>query len=320
MVQNTPVSRYQITHKTHYQYSDSVAICQNQVMMSPRKLPRVRCHATQVDIRPIPGLSHWHVDYFGNPVHTFSIEAAHRELTVTVVSDVEVAETAFPAANQTRAWEAVRDGVVEAADDHWFSVCEFRYASDLVQCGRPFADYAAESFRPGRPILEAGVDLTKRVNRDFKYDVTATRVDTDAKQAFGLRAGVCQDFAHIQIACLRSIGLPARYVSGYLRTISPAGKPRLVGADQSHAWLSLYAGPELGWVDLDPTNACLVSTDHVPISVGRDYRDVAPMRGVVLGGGGNTKLTVSVDVVPIKPELNSAAGKRDEASAARSAQ
>jgi transglutaminase-like putative cysteine protease len=234
---------------------------------------------------------------------------------VTVTSDVEVTATALPAAEQTRPWETVRDEIVNAADDNWFDVCEFRYRSDMVQCGESFADYAVESFRPGRPILEAGLDLTKRVHKDFKYDVSATRVDTTAEQAFGFRAGVCQDFAHIQIACLRSIGLPTRYVSGYLRTISPPGKPRLVGADQSHAWVSLYAGPELGWIDLDPTNACIVTTDHVPISVGRDYRDVAPMRGVVLGGGGNSTLSVSVDVVPLEPEVDTVAKERDDAKA-----
>jgi len=297
----TTSSRYRITHKTHYRYTDPVAICQNQVMMIPRELPRVRCRETKVQILPPPGLSSSHVDYYGNPVHTFSIEAAHRELTVVVSSDVEVTATAFPPADQSERWESVRDSIAEGTNPDWFSLYEFRFASSMVSTGSKFAEYAGESFYPNRPILEAGLDLTKRIHRDFKYDVTATRVDTTADQAFGLRAGVCQDFAQIEIACLRSIGLAARYVSGYLRTVPPPGKPRLVGADQSHAWASLYAGQRIGWVDLDPTNACLVATDHVPISVGRDYGDVAPMRGVVLGGG-STSLSVSVDVVPIVAE------------------
>jgi transglutaminase-like putative cysteine protease len=291
-------SRYRITHKTHYRYTDPVAICQNQVMMIPRELPRVRCRSTHVHIQPPPGLSSSHVDYYGNPVHTFSIESAHRELTVLVSSDVEVTATAFPPADQTEPWESVRDALQNGSNPDWYSVCEFRYPSRLINTGERYAAYAAASFSPGRPILEAGLDLTKRIHRDFKYDVTATRVDTTSDQAFDLRAGVCQDFSQIEIACLRSIGLAARYVSGYLRTVAPPGKPRLVGADQSHAWVSLYGGYRLGWVDLDPTNACLVATDHVPISVGRDYGDVAPMRGVVLGGG-STSLAVSVDVVPI---------------------
>ena len=291
-------NRVTITHRTRYRYSDPVAICQNQVMMVPRNLPRVCCHDTLMTITPKPTLSHSHIDYYGNLIHTFSIESAHRELSVVVTSDVEVTATAFPPADKTLRWEVVRDSLASGGDENWFETAEFRFASPMVAVGQSFANYALQSFLASRPILEAALDLTKRIHRDFKYDTTATTVETSAERAFGLRAGVCQDFAHIQIACLRSIGLPARYVSGYLRTLPPPGKPRLVGADNSHAWLSLYAGHALGWIDFDPTNACLVGTDHVPICVGRDYRDVAPMRGVVLGGG-HTDLRVSVDVEPV---------------------
>jgi len=296
-------NRFAITHRTHYRYSDPVAICQNQVMMVPRDLPRVSCHDTMMEISPKPTLSHSHIDYYGNIVHTFSIEAAHRELSVVVTSDVEVTATSFPPADKTARWEVVCEAISAGVDQHWFEASEFRFASAMIAIGQTFGSYAAQSFVPSCPILEAALDLTKRINRDFKYDTAATNVDTSAERAFGIRAGVCQDFAHIQIACLRSIGLPARYVSGYLRTLPPPGKPRLVGADNSHAWLSLYAGDVLGWIDFDPTNACLVGTDHVPICVGRDYRDVAPMRGVVLGGG-NTDLRVSVDVEPIPLNSN----------------
>lgn len=291
-------NRFAITHRTRYKYSDPVAICQNQIMMVPRDLPRVRCHDTVMDITPEPSLSHSHCDYYGNLVHTFSIESAHKELSVVVTSDVEVTATSFPPADKTRAWEMVRDAIAAGADRNWFEASEFHFYSPMVNLGRTFGDYALQSFVPARPILEAALDLTKRIQRDFKYDTTATHVDTHADRSFGLRAGVCQDFAHVQIACLRSIGLPARYVSGYLRTLPPPGKPRLVGADNSHAWLSMYGGDALGWIDFDPTNACMVNTDHIPICVGRDYRDVAPMRGVVLGGG-NTDLRVSVDVEPV---------------------
>ncbi|MGV3486894.1 MAG: transglutaminase family protein [Planctomycetaceae bacterium] len=295
---NPTSNRFVITHRTRYQYSDPVAMCQNQIMMIPRDLPRVRCHDSALNIMPKPTLSHSHTDYYGNLIHTFSIESAHRELSVVATSDVEVTATSFPPADKTTAWERVRDAIASGTDSHWFHASEFRFPSPLVSIAPSFACYAIESFAEQRPILEAALDLTKRLHRDFKYDTTATRVDTPADRAFGLRAGVCQDFAHIQIACLRSIGLPARYVSGYLRTLPPPGKQRLVGADNSHAWLSLYAGEKLGWIDFDPTNACLVATDHIPICVGRDYRDVAPMRGVVLGGG-STDLRVSVDVEPI---------------------
>jgi transglutaminase-like putative cysteine protease len=292
------VKRFAITHRTRYRYSDPVAICQNQVMMVPRDLPRVCCHDTVMNIKPNPTLSHSHFDYYGNLVHTFTIELAHKELSVEVTSDVEVTPTSFPPADKTTRWEVVRDAIASGADQHWFEASEFRFPSPMVTQGNPFASYALASFVPTRPIVEATLDLTKRIHRDFKYDTTATHVDTTAENAFGLKAGVCQDFAHIEIACLRSIGLPARYVSGYLRTLPPPGKPRLIGADNSHAWMSLYAGDALGWIDFDPTNACMVGTDHVPICVGRDYRDVAPMRGVVLGGG-STDLRVSVDVEPI---------------------
>lgn len=291
-------NRYAIKHRTRYLYHDSVAICQNQLMMTPRDMQRVCCNDVMVDIQPRPTLQYTHADYFGNPIQTFSIEMSHKELSVTVSSDVEVTAVTYPAPAATVPWELVRDAIAEGKDTHWFDIAEFKYASSMVLVGKDYAQYALQSFLPGRPILEAALDLTKRVNRDFKYDRTVTDVTTRSEQSFKLKAGVCQDFAHVQISCLRSIGLPARYVSGYLRTLPPEGKPRLVGADQSHAWLSIYAGEALGWVELDPTNACLAQTDHIPICFGRDYRDVAPMRGVVLGGG-RTTLQVSVDVEPL---------------------
>ena len=154
-----------------------------------------------------------------------------------------------------------------------------------------------KSFPAGRPIIAASLELTERIHDDFRYDNAATHVNTSVNEAFQLRAGVCQDFAHVQIGCLRSIGIPARYVSGYLRTIPPEGRDRLVGSDESHAWISVYAGVDVGWIDMDPTNACMVGIDHIPICIGRDYGDVTPMRGVVLGGG-QTTLSVKVDVSP----------------------
>ncbi|MEL6110627.1 MAG: transglutaminase family protein, partial [Planctomycetota bacterium] len=159
----------------------------------------------------------------------------------------------------------------------------------------PFGDFARPSFVSGRGIVEAVDDLTRRIQQEFKYDASATNVETTTERALELKAGVCQDFAHVQIACLRSLGIPARYVSGYLRTVPPKGRDRLVGADESHAWVDVYVGEPIGWLGFDPTNGCLAGTDHIPICLGRDYEDVSPMRGVVLGGGSNT-LKVSVDV------------------------
>ncbi|MEL7338490.1 MAG: transglutaminase family protein, partial [Planctomycetota bacterium] len=177
-------------------------------------------------------------------------------------------------------------------------VDEYRFPSPRIKPSAVFADYTKETFTADAEIVAAALALTQQIHKDFKYDTTVTNVATTTEDAFALRAGVCQDFAHVQIACLRSIGLQARYVSGYLRTVPPPGKERLVGADESHAWLEVYAGTEIGWLGLDPTNACLVGTDHIPVCVGRDYDDVSPMRGVVLGGGTNT-LKVSVDVEPV---------------------
>jgi transglutaminase-like putative cysteine protease len=279
-----------------------VAICQNQVMMIPRELPRVHCHHVDVSIEPEPSQSCFHLDYFGNPVRTFAIETAHRELMVVVTSDIEVTPLVLPSSAFDVAWEDVRHLLDSGLDDGWFGAADFRYPSGLAQFDEVFASYAELSFTRGRSLLESATELTRRIHKDFRYDVNATKVDTTSVQAFRLRAGVCQDFAHIQISCLRSLGLAARYVSGYLRTLPPPGKPRLIGADQSHAWISLYVGNGVGWVDFDPTNACLVGADHVPICIGRDYRDVAPMRGVVLGGG-TTTLTVSVDVLPVHSGL-----------------
>ncbi len=264
----------------------------------PRRFANVECLSVVTEIQPSPDIVDEHEDYFGNHVYSFAIESLHRQLTVTVRSEVEVARAAWMDSVQSRPWDQVVEAIRSTKDPNWASVGEFSRDSRLILRSDTFADFARPSFAKGRPIVEAASDLTKRMHAEFRYDTTATRVDTPTTEAFQKRAGVCQDFAHIQIGCLRSIGLPARYVSGYLRTLPPPGKERMVGTDESHAWLSVYAGEELGWIDLDPTNACLCGTDHVPICIGRDYEDVSPMRGVVLGGG-HPILSVSVDVEPI---------------------
>ncbi len=264
----------------------------------PRTIGNVVCHHVQFKILPEPDSTEQHLDYFGNQVFSFAIESVHRQLDVTVESEVTVSERGLPPASDTPTWPAVVKRVAESLDQQWLEVQEFIYDSPRIRCDDIFAEYARASFADDRSIVDASLDLTQRIHADFRYDKTATNVNTSTHDAFQLKAGVCQDFTHIQIACLRSIGLPARYVSGYLRTIPPAGKPRMVGADESHAWVSVYAGDEIGWVDLDPTNACLTGINHIPVCIGRDYGDVSPMRGVVLGGG-KTELTVSVDVCPV---------------------
>jgi transglutaminase-like putative cysteine protease len=192
-------------------------------------------------------------------VHAFTIEENHRQLTVTATSRVQVEAPEIPDPKSTPAWETIPEGVIKQTDPHWFGACPFQFDSTRVVRSEQFAHYARESFQPKRPVLDAAIDLTQRIHRDFKYDTKSTDVTTSTEEAFAIRKGVCQDFAHIQVACLRSIGLPARYVSGYLRTVPPPGKARIPGADQSHAWVSVYCG-SAGWVDLDPTRGGGTST------------------------------------------------------------
>ena len=294
--------RYRITHVTRYKYAEPVAICQNQLRMLPRNFEApfvtVKCQRSRATVRPQPEQLVEHLDYFGNRVLSFAIESLHQELEVGVHSEVSVAPGSLDLDGDRTPWQQVRDRVEQRDDSNWFETQEYQFDSPRVQRGPMFADYALPSFAPGRPIFDAAIDLTRRIHADFEYNTKVTDVNTTPEEALEMRAGVCQDFAHVQIACLRSLGLPARYVSGYLRTVPPPGKERLVGADQSHAWVSLYAGESLGWIDLDPTNCCVSDVNHVPICIGRDYSEVSPMRGVVLGGG-DTNLKVSVDVEPV---------------------
>lgn len=290
------LSRYRIVHRTDYVYPQAVAVCQNEVRMSPRSIGHVVCHQNKIATSPHPTWAGSHTDYFGNSVVSFSVEAMHERLSVTSESVVSVDRPSYLNVIEDSAldvdWNVViADSASWAADQ----VDEFVYPSPRIVFSDAMRRYATESFSPGRGIVDAALDLTCRIHRDFKYDPTATTVSTPVSDSFRLRRGVCQDFAHVQIAMLRSIGVPATYVSGYLRTLPPPGKERLVGADESHAWLSVYGGRSIGWFDCDPTNATLAGTDHIPVAMGRDYSDVTPMRGVVVGGG-SPEMKVSVDV------------------------
>jgi len=277
--------QYKISHVTTYQYHSPVRVCHNYVMLTPREEFPVECHSYRLVIRPTPQVAARRKDSFGNTVHSFSIEESHRQLVVNASSRVTVSPRFLPAPETTLPWELSQQGIATQTDLDWFSACRYLYNSSRIRRSAEFADFAALSFTPGRPILEAAMELNTRIHQHFKYDTQATNVMTTPEEAFRMGEGVCQDFAHVQVACLRSIGLPARYVSGYLRNMPLPGQVRLIGADQSHAWLSLYCGSGLGWVDFDPTNNCTASTDHIPIAWGRDYSDVAPFRGVFLGGG-----------------------------------
>ncbi len=289
--------RYTITHRTLYQYSSGVALCHNEARLLPRETPWQLCRPSQIRIKPRPALLVERTDFFGNRVLYFAIQDIHRRLEVTVATEVRVLdERPFDATSASPPWEQTRQMLRENPDPEIIEARLFGLDSPFV-AGRPaFRDYAQPSFPPGRPLLEATADLNERINREFKYDPHFTTVATPLDEVLRERRGVCQDFAHLAIGCLRALGLAARYVSGYLETMPPPGQPRLVGADASHAWLAVYV-PGVGWAEFDPTNNCMPKEKHVTLAWGRDYGDVAPLRGVMTGGGSHS-LRVAVDVEP----------------------
>ena len=289
--------RYTITHRTLYQYSSGVALCHNEARLLPRETPWQLCRPSQIRIRPRPALSVERRDFFGNRVLYFGIQDVHHRLEVTVATEVRVLdERPFDAASPSPPWEQARQLLREDPAPEIIEARLFGLDSPFVVVRPAFRDYAEPSFPPGRPLLEAVADLNGRIYREFKYDPHFTTIATPLDEVLNERRGVCQDFAHLAIACLRALGLAAHYVSGYLETLPPPGQPRLVGADASHAWLAVYV-PGAGWAEFDPTNNCMPREKHVTLAWGRDYGDVAPLRGVMTGGGSHS-LKVSVDVEP----------------------
>ena len=288
---------YDLTHTTTYDYHSLVTVSHHLLRVSPRRLPRQVRLAHTIETDPLAATTSQRTDYFGNDVTFATIEGAHRRLRVTSRSRVAVGPAFIPDPAETPQWESVRGLCRGDRSSAALEAIEFTFPSPVIPLEPAFAAYAGVSFTPRRSILEAALDLTARIHADFTFDATATTVATPLLEVLEKRRGVCQDFAHFEIACVRSLGLPARYVSGYLETIPPPGQPRLVGADASHAWVSLFC-PGLGWVDLDPTNNCEPSLRHITAAWGRDYSDVSPIRGVLLGSGEHT-LSVSVDVVPL---------------------
>ena len=281
---------YQVVHTTQYEYREDVSVSHHVARVMPRDFIGQQCLDHALEIDPVPAVTRGHQDYFGNRVTFFIIERAHKALTVRATSTVTVGGKSLPPAAASPPWEEARDFdrlPLDAID------CVFDSASIAVNDA--ILDYAHPSFAPGRPILDAVADLIARIHGDFTFDPQATTVTTPLHDVLSLRRGVCQDFARLGIACLRSQGLAARYVSGYLETQPAPGATHLTGVDASHAWLAVYC-PGLGWVDVDPTNNLFPSTRHVTLAWGRDYADVSPVRGVILGGGQHT-LHVSVDVL-----------------------
>lgn len=290
--------KYKITHTTIYNYETPVRVCHNLVMLTPRADARVRIHSHRLRINPTPDLLHQRIDFFGNHLHAFSIDESHRQLRVTSMMQLRVFKSRVPDLHMTPAWESIVRAVAMAEDSQWLTAVPYLFDSRRIERGSQFAEYAYQDFTAGRPVAQCASELMGRIHREFVYDPTATFVNTLPQETLTLKRGVCQDFAQLAISCLRSVGLAARYVSGYLRTVPAVGTDRLVGADQSHAWVSVYCGEQAGWIEFDPTNNCLCAQDHVPIAWGRDYQDVVPVRGVFLGGGQHA-LKVSVDVEPV---------------------
>jgi len=285
---------YEVYHKTEYRYSEPVSISNHIVHLEPRQMDQQQVRHSQLEIFPRPLAQHQLLDYFGNRMLFFTIEEPHLRLQITARSRIEVFPALLPSAKQTPPWETVRDRLPLDHSREGLRVAEFLYISPLVPKIREIQDYALASFLPQRPLLDAALDLNRRIYQDFDFDPSSTTVNTPVTQVFKQRKGVCQDFAHLMLACFRSVGLAGRYVSGYVRTEPAAGQAHIFGADASHAWVSLYC-PDYGWIDLDPTNDRIASQDYVTLGWGRDYGDVSLIRGV-LSGGGRHSLFFSVNV------------------------
>lgn len=293
---------YRIHHTTRYKYGDAVQLCQNLAHLTPRVAQGQKCRSTRVLIDPQPAVFSAHSDYFGNSAAFFSIQEPHLELRVTALHVVEVTPATLPDPASTPRWEEVRERLATEHSPDVLDAYQFVFDSPYVKRDAALAEYAAVSFSAGRPVLEALLDLSRRIHAEFRYDTAATTVATPVREVFADRRGVCQDFAHLGIACVRALGLAARYVSGYLSTTVPPGQSRLVGADASHAWLSVFC-PGHGWIDIDPTNDVIPCGRHILLAWGRDYDDVSPIKGVILGGGKHT-VSASVDVTPLETLTN----------------
>ncbi|MDO9320322.1 MAG: transglutaminase family protein [Pseudomonas sp.] len=302
---NTPLTgpvRYRVVHETQYSYQSLVTLSQQVLHLTPRSFVFQRTESQQLSVQPGAEHSSDGFDYFGNHTRHITITEPHKQLLVR--ADSTVALSPRPQLGQihtSQTWESLAQQLQHVRQPAILEASRYLYDSPHIQCGAELARYARSSYSPGRPHLDAALALTQRIFDEFEFDDQATEISTPLSEVLKGRRGVCQDFAQLMIGCLRSLGLPARYVSGYILTQPPPGQPRLIGADASHAWVSVFC-PRLGWIDFDPTNRCLVQAEHISLGWGRDFSDVTPLRGVVLGGGGQ-ELSVSVTVIPASEEL-----------------
>jgi transglutaminase-like putative cysteine protease len=291
--------RYRIEHTTTYAYATPVDLASHMLHLGPRELPGQVVYSHGLFADPPPSRINTALDHFGNHVAWMFMDRRHQVFSVTLKADINVAFPQPPPAHLTPPWEQVVIDAQLGGPMAW-QAAEFTFDSPMLPLEAAAGVYAARSFPPGQTILAGLLDLNGRIRRDFAFKPGVTNVQTTVARVLSQRAGVCQDFTHLMIAGLRAIGLPARYVSGYLRTRPPVGQPARRGADQSHAWVGAWLGPQYGWVDLDPTNDLVVNDEHVVLAWGRDYGDISPVRGVILGGGRHS-VSVGVDLEAIEP-------------------
>lgn len=290
--------KFRIKHTTRYEYSEPVSLCQNLARLTPLNNEHQVCKNSHFEITPVPSYLGEHRDYFGNMVTRFDIPEQHQVLDVSVISEVIVVERpqtmlfSFDAS-----WEQVRDEVQRGLSPELLMAREFTFASRFIPTIDSLKTYALESFTANRPLLDGTRHLMHRIYTEFKYDPAFTTLSTPLETVIEHKRGVCQDFAHLAIGCLRTIGIPAKYVSGYIETLPPEGQEKLEGADASHAWFAVFL-PGSGWMEFDPTNNIVPGNQHIRLATGRDYFDVTPLKGVLFGGGSNV-LSVSVDVARI---------------------
>ena len=289
--------KYRLRHRTTYSYGRAVSFARCVLRLTPRSSATQTVLESAITVTPEPSARLGRLGPFGAQILTVTVDRPHTALVIEANSRIDVHVPPAGEAEASQPWETIRGRALNTTDLSADGPASYLFPTPRTPIVPAITDYARVSFAPGRPILSAVSELNERIHREFKYDPGATEVSTPVAQAFETRHGVCQDFAQIMICGLRGLGLPAKYVSGYLRTIPPPGQPRLEGADATHAWVAVWCGEGAGWVGFDPTNAILARNDHLVLAIGRDYADVAPIDGVILASGDQT-LKVEVDVIP----------------------
>ena len=288
--------RYRVRHSTHYSYAARVTSCYNVAYVLPRDTRRQKCISSRVTVSPQPAIARSRTDYFGNQAYHFEIQRPHKELVITVESEIRVSQPGQGlnldlGISYEQALNQIRDDRTKQT----LNAREYLLDSPMIEVTNDLAEYAKPSFILDRPLKSCVADLTSRIFNDFTYDPDFTTIATPLAEVLEHRRGVCQDFAHLQVGCLRAVGIPAKYVSGYIETLPAPGEEKLVGADATHAWVAYFC-PDEGWVEFDPTNDTAANNQHIVTALGRDYLDVTPVKGVIFGGGKNPQLSVSVEV------------------------